>query len=97
MISDMTYQMDFWLVRSGSSLRLCAEIPSRGQLNDCDSRATVVTHDSPGAFFSRLDTTLFEQEKLEQIKTVENSDTIKFTVIGSFEIPQALTSKSCIR
>ena len=68
-ISGMTYQINFWLVRSDSCLRLCAAIPSLQGPNDGDAKAPIVTYESPGSFFSRLDTAIFEREKVDQIKT----------------------------
>jgi hypothetical protein len=68
MMGGMTCQMNFWLVRRGPCLRLCAAIPSFDGSSGCDAKPPIVTYDSPGTFFSRLDATIFEPEKVEQIK-----------------------------
>ena len=65
----MTYQIDFWLVRSDSCLRLCAAIPPIQGRDGGDAKALIVTYESPGSFFSRLDTAIFEPKKVNQIKT----------------------------
>jgi hypothetical protein len=69
MIGGMTCQMNFWLTRSGPALRLCAAIPPVNQSGAYDAKASITTYDSPGSFFSRLDITLFEQAKVDEIKT----------------------------
>lgn len=69
MIGYMTYQMNFWLVRSDSCLRLCAAIPLLQETDGGNAKPPIVTYESPGSFFSRLDTTIFEWRMLEQIKT----------------------------
>jgi hypothetical protein len=69
MMGGMTCQMNFWLVRSGPCLRLCAAVPPLGENDTGDASPLTVTYDSPGSFFSRLDTTIFEREKMDEIKT----------------------------
>jgi hypothetical protein len=67
----MTYQLSFWLRRSGTSLRLCAAIPRVSRLDsDSTEEGSSATYASPGSFLSRLDATIIEQDKVDEIKTV---------------------------
>lgn len=68
-IGEMTYQMNFWLDRSDSCLRLCAAIPPLHGTGDSDTTRSIVTYAPPRAFLSRLYTAIFERDKGEQIKT----------------------------
>ena len=69
-MGEMTYQMNFWLVRSDCCLRLCAAaIPPLHGTDGSEAKPPIVTYASPGSFFSRLDTAIFEREQVEQIKT----------------------------
>jgi hypothetical protein len=68
MIGGMTCQINFWLVRSGHYLRLCAAIPPVDPSDAYDANASITTYDSPGLFLSRLDTAIFEQAKVSEIK-----------------------------
>lgn len=68
MMGGMTCQMNFWLVRSGPCLQLCAALPPLHRTGGSDGKPSTVIYDSPGTFFSRLDTAIFEREKMEQIK-----------------------------
>jgi hypothetical protein len=60
--------MNFWLFRSGPSLRFCAAIP-KDQNGVRKDSAPVTVYASPGSFLSRLDTTVFGPAKVSEIKT----------------------------
>ena len=68
----MKYQFSFWLIRSGSRLKLCAAIPRRNLVvhPDTTEEGSVAIFASPGSFLSRLQTTVVEQAKVDEIKTV---------------------------
>jgi hypothetical protein len=68
----MKYQFSFWLIRSGPRLKLCAAIPRRNPVVDPDTteEGSVAIFASPGSFLSRLQTTIVEQAKIDEIKTV---------------------------
>jgi hypothetical protein len=70
MIGGMTCQINFWLVRRGPFLRLCATVPPIALSDAYDAKASMTTYDSPGSFLSRLDPAIFEQAKVCEIKTV---------------------------
>jgi hypothetical protein len=71
MIWIMRYQFSFWLIRSGSRLKLCAAIPRRNPVDpDKTEEGSVAIFASPGSFLSRLQTTIVEQAKVDEIKTV---------------------------
>ena len=67
-MGEMTYQMNFWLVRSDSCLRLCAAIPPLHGTDGSEAKPSIVTYESPGTFFARLDRAIFEREKVDRIK-----------------------------
>jgi hypothetical protein len=99
-IGSMTYQMNFWLVRSDSCLRLCAAIPPLHGTDDSEAKPPIVTYESPGAFFSRLDTAVFEREKVEQMKTtvIQAIGTLGhvFTV-AAIDVNPAQLGKLCLQ
>jgi hypothetical protein len=66
----MTCQINFWLVRSGPCLRLCAAIPPVNQSDANETKMQTATYASPGSFFSRLDKTIFEEAKVNTIKAL---------------------------
>jgi hypothetical protein len=43
-------------------------MPPVGPSSACDTKSSIITYGSPGEFFSRLDTRIFEQEKVDEIK-----------------------------
>jgi hypothetical protein len=51
-------------------LRLCAAIPPVDPSDGYDANASLITYDSPGSFLARLNTTIFEQHKIREIKKV---------------------------
>jgi hypothetical protein len=67
----MKYQFSFWLTRSGPRLKLCAAIPRRNSVDpNTTEEGSVAIFASPGSFLSRLQTTIVEQAKVDEIKTV---------------------------
>ena len=99
-IGSMTYQMNFWLVRSDSCLRLCAAIPSLHGTDDAEAKPPTVTYESPGAFFSRLDTPVFEREKAEQIKTtvIQAIGTLgQVFTVAAIDLNPAQLGKLCLQ
>ena len=65
----MTCQLNFWLFRSGPSLRLCAVIPARNFRGVGTVPAAATTYASPGSFLARLDATIFDSAKTQEIKS----------------------------